>query len=54
MAFVRHALEDWTNNLGLDASLDVTRHSRCRRERAHASRVRTAITVEDPLVILRR
>ena len=33
--------------------LDLRRHERARRERAHASGIRPAVVVEDPLVILR-
>ena len=45
-----HRIDDFVHDAGLELAVD----ERARRERAHAAGIRTAITVEDPFVILGR
>ena len=54
MPLALHAVEHRLNDLVEHPPLDVGRQPRGRRERAHPSRVRPTVVVEDPLVILGR
>ena len=54
MPFGRHAGDDGLDDLAHDPRLERGIHQRTRRKGAHAARVRPAVIVEHPLVILRR
>src|SRR5205814_3516781 len=49
----RHARDDWVDDVPHDPRVEDRVDERARRERAHAARIRAAVVIEDPLVILR-